>query len=124
VAARGRTGLLYEHASLFTLPPSARSDPDGHWFDGAVEALAFAITSATALLELEAVVIDGALSPPIVRSLCDRTRAALERTMPPDVFTPEVLEGTLGVAAASIGAGMLPLNATFAPDISALLKRG
>ncbi|HEX8605445.1 MAG TPA: ROK family transcriptional regulator [Pseudoduganella sp.] len=92
------------------------------WLDEAARAIALAIVSATCLLDLEGVIIDGSID----RLLLDKLLAAVEKSLDyyswEGVFRPIALAGTIGADARGIGAALLPLYANFAPDRDLFLK--
>lgn len=137
-ASETATDYLLHHASLYTLEQALGcSFKDGHtladaisaqpeiaaaWVADAANALAFAIVGANSLLDLQAVVIDGDLPSPIIADIISQIREQVSREAPPDFFTPDLLPGTKGVVAAAVGAGLLPMYATFSPNLGTLLK--
>ncbi len=92
------------------------------WVDLAAEGLAGAILSAAALLELEAVLIDGWMSPSIRALVTQRTREALARMDMSGVEMPHVREGTIGAQARSLGAAAIPLSQRYLIDQNAAAR--
>lgn len=92
------------------------------WLDDAARAIAFSISSAACLLDLDSVIIDGSCD----RSLLDKLLAEVETSLDyyswEGVSRPSVLEGTIGSDARAIGGAMLPLYANFSPDRDLFLK--
>jgi predicted NBD/HSP70 family sugar kinase len=93
------------------------------WLALAASALAQAIVSATAFLDLEAVVVDGAASPALVQALIAQAGEALaayswEGLMAP----PTLVAGSIGSDARALGGALLPLHAAFAPEHDLFLK--
>lgn len=92
------------------------------WLDDAACAIALAINSATCLLDLDGVIIDGSID----RKLLDRLMAAVEIALDyyswEGIARPVVLAGTIGSDARAIGGALLPLYANFAPDRDLFLK--
>lgn len=92
------------------------------WLDDAARAIALSINSATCLLDLEGVIIDGSFD----RSLLERLLAEVERALEcyswEGVTRPQVLGGTVGSDARAVGGAFLPLYAHFAPDRDLFLK--
>lgn len=121
ICAGGQSDYLIHHASLYALDQAAEADA---WTSRCVEALAFAVTSANSLLDLEAVIIDGPLSPLRLDKIAEGLRSHFSTDAPPDFFAPEIRKGTLGGVAAAVGAGLLPLHASFTPDLASLFKKG
>lgn len=98
--------------SGWLVPP----DVEAAWIAESAEALAFAALSATALLDIPVVVIDGAVPPATRRALADATRAALERLPAAGIDRPRIVEGSLARSARILGAAALPLAHFFEPD--------
>ena len=89
------------------------------WLNEATEGLASAILSATTLLELEAVLIDGWMPPAIRAEITARTTAALQRLDLSGITPPVVREGTVGAQARSLGAAAIPLSQRYLLDQNA-----
>ena len=89
------------------------------WLDGAAEGLASAILSASSLLELEAVLIDGWMPVAVRAEITRRTQAALERMDMAGVAPPMIREGTVGAHARSLGAAAIPLSQRYLLDQNA-----
>lgn len=93
------------------------------WLQDAARALAQAIVAGTAFLDLEAVVIDGAVAPSLMEALRELTGQALAAynweglTAPPRLVT-----GSIGSDARALGGALLPLHAAFAPEHDLFLK--
>jgi predicted NBD/HSP70 family sugar kinase len=92
------------------------------WLDTACPAIAGAIINATALLDLEAVVIDGELDRQLVREIIRRTERVLDGFEWEGMVRPQLLEGTIGADARAMGGAILPLYAHFAPVHELFLK--
>jgi predicted NBD/HSP70 family sugar kinase len=92
------------------------------WLDTACPAIASALTNAAALLDLEAVVIDGELDRQLVREIIRRTGGVLDRFEWQGMVRPQLLEGTIGADARAMGGAILPLYAHFAPVHELFLK--
>lgn len=92
------------------------------WIEDCADALAQAIVGTVAVIDVDAIVVDGILPPAIlartVRAVSDRFRAIV----PEGLVAPRIVAGTIGPRAAAIGAAILPLYAMFAPDSAALVK--
>ena len=124
VCAAGKSDYLVHHASLYALDQAVCDEERAAWTLRCVEALAFAVTSANSLLDLEAVIIDGAILPACLDDIAAGLRRHFSTDAPPDFFAPEIRKGTLGNLAAAVGAGLLPLHASFTPDLASLFKKG
>ncbi|MEP9402105.1 ROK family transcriptional regulator [Sphingomonas silueang] len=123
VVADGRRDSLIHHASLYDRDRATTPEALDAWRARCAEALAFAITGANSLLDLEAVILDGALDAAELARIAESVALNLTNDAPPDFFTPELRAGSLGAHAAAIGAGLLPLHAQYSPDLGSLFKR-
>ena len=93
------------------------------WLEQSASALAMTVTSAAALLDLDAVVLDGALAPPLMQALLERTRAGLADYAFDGMYQPQLLMGQIGSYARALGGALLPLHSQFFPDKNIFLKR-
>ena len=124
VMADGRRDSLIHHASLYDRDRATTAADLEGWRRRCTEALAFAISGANSLLDLEAVILDGSLAAAELADIAAAVGQRLADHAPPDFFAPELRIGTLGRQAAAMGAGLLPLHAQYSPDLSSLFKRG
>lgn len=92
------------------------------WLGSASLALAHAIVSSTAVLDLADVVMDGFMSRALLEALLAQTRAALARSNWEGLWPPQLHGGRAGAQACALGGAMLPLHANFAPDHDVFLK--
>ncbi len=92
------------------------------WLGSASLALAHAIVSSTAMLDLADVVMDGSMSRALLQALLDQTRAALAQCNWEGLWPPQLHGGRVGAQACALGGAMLPLHANFAPDHDVFLK--
>lgn len=92
------------------------------WLDSACPAIANALTNAAALLDLDAVVIDGEFDRQLVREIIRRTERVLDRFEWEGMVRPQLLEGAIGADARAMGGAILPLYAHFAPVHELFLK--
>lgn len=92
------------------------------WLDDAARAIALAINSATCLLDLDGVIIDGSIDRKLLDKLMVEVEKALDYYSWEGITRPEVLAGTVGSDARAIGGALLPLYANFAPDRDLFLK--
>jgi predicted NBD/HSP70 family sugar kinase len=96
--------------------------PLADWIDEASQSLAFALTAAIAVVDFQAVVIDGAF-PSIVRArLVDRVREKALAFDHQGLSPISIAEGSIGSGARAIGGACLPLLANFARDREVLFK--
>ena len=89
------------------------------WMDGAARGLAHAILSAAALIELEAVLIDGWMPTEIRAELTARTHDALHRLDLAGIDAPAIRQGTVGANARVLGAAAIPLSQRYLIDQNA-----
>lgn len=94
------------------------------WLGSASRALAHAIVSSTAVLDLADVVMDGSMSRALLDALLVQTRAALAQCNWEGLWAPQLHGGRAGAQACALGGAMLPLHANFAPDHDVFLKAG
>ena len=92
------------------------------WIDAAAEGLASAILSASTLMELEAVIIDGWMPPAIRAEITRRTEAAFHRLDLAGIDPPQIRQGTVGAQARSLGAAAIPLSQRYLIDQNAALR--
>ncbi len=139
----GRTGRLMAVASMWPLArameeagvasdplwerPEGWDVPDAvlaEWLASASTGLATAILSSAALLELDAVVIDGWMPAAVRAAIVAQTRAALHGLDLAGITPPQILEGSVGPEARALGAAMVPLAARYLLDPEAVLVGG
>lgn len=92
------------------------------WTEQAGAAIAMAVTSATCLLDLEGVIIDGSCTRALLEQLMAAVARSLEHYNWEGVERPQVLAGMIGSDARALGGALLPLYASFAPDRDVFLK--
>jgi predicted NBD/HSP70 family sugar kinase len=93
------------------------------WLVQASRALAMTITSATALLDLDAAVIDGSLGPSLIEALLAATREQLQHCDMQGLQPPAIMAGQVGAHARAIGGSLLPLHSQFFPVKDTILKQ-
>ncbi|PZO76036.1 MAG: sugar kinase [Mesorhizobium amorphae] len=110
LAARGRDG-----AELWSSPEtwSDLGESLDEWVEISASALAYAITSASAVIDFQAAVIDGWMPRPVRARLVDAVREALGTVDAEGLALPDVFEGTVGIHARAMGAASLPLADRF-----------
>jgi predicted NBD/HSP70 family sugar kinase len=94
------------------------------WLDAACPALATAIATAAALVDVDAIVIDGELDRQLLREVLSRTNTALDAFDWQGMLRPRLVEGEIGADARAMGGAILPLYAHFAPRHVLFLKSG
>jgi predicted NBD/HSP70 family sugar kinase len=117
--AAGRRG-----ADIWLAPDawSGFGDPLEAWIMEAAEALAQAIAALLAVIDFEAIIIDGAFPAEIRRRLVARTNEHWARMDRQGLTDTVVVEGSIGHDARAIGGAALPLLAAFARDHDVLFK--
>ncbi|WP_250208010.1 ROK family transcriptional regulator [Curvibacter sp. CHRR-16] len=132
---------MLEHASLWDLEQRLRAaglDPHAAyderalqapfnaitqvWLEQAANSLALCVVNGTAFLDVDAVVLDGAFSRPMLQALLAQTRSALQRYHWEGLWPVELVAGSVGSEAHALGGALLPLHANFAPDRDLFLK--
>jgi predicted NBD/HSP70 family sugar kinase len=93
------------------------------WLREASQALAMTIVSATALVDLDAAVIDGSLDPALIRALITATHGELANYKHEGLHAPTVMQGLAGAHARALGGALLPLHASFFPLKDIFLKQ-
>jgi len=138
---RGPAPQLLSVASLHTLEQAWRqaglTDPgfDGPeplqapwrdvtraWLAQAAAAIAHAINGAVCLLDLDGVIVDGAIHRSLLDELIVAIEAAMRRSNWEGVNAPQLLAGVVGPDAGALGGALLPLHANFAPDRDLFIK--
>ena len=97
-------------------------EPLEAWITEAAEALAQAIAALLAVIDFEAIVIDGAFPADVRRRLVERTNKQWAHMDRQGLSDAVVVEGSIGRDARAIGGAALPLLATFARDYDVLFK--
>lgn len=115
-AAGASADHLWEQHVEWRLPDALVAD----WIEGAAQGLAYATLSAAALVELEAVMIDGWMPTDIRAEITRRTEAALLRLDLSGVEPPQVRQGTVGAEARALGAAAIPLAQRYLIDPNAM----
>ncbi|GAB4214011.1 MAG: ROK family transcriptional regulator [Rhodoferax sp.] len=92
------------------------------WLAHAAQALALAVVSGTAFLDIDAVLIDGTLAPAVLAQLIEQTRAALTRYNWEGLWSVQLSAGLVGPDARALGGALMPLHDNFAPDQDLFLK--
>ncbi|WP_434614517.1 ROK family transcriptional regulator [Tabrizicola sp. M-4] len=114
-AAGESSDHLWEQHLEWRVSPGILDD----WIQHAAEGLAYATLSAAALVELEAVMIDGWMPAHVRAEITRRTEAALNRLDLSGVEPPQVREGTVGAEARALGAAAIPLAQRYLIDPAA-----
>lgn len=83
------------------------------WIDAAAAALAYAIVSASSVIDFEAAVIDGWMPASVRARLVSGVAKALGKVDAEGLKLPAVREGTVGIHARALGGASLPLSERF-----------
>jgi predicted NBD/HSP70 family sugar kinase len=95
----------------------------GPWIAEASQALAMTVASSAALLDLDAVVIDGSLGAPLMTALMAATQDSLASYRFDGMYQPPLLPGQVGAHARALGGALLPMHSQFFPDKDIFLKQ-
>jgi predicted NBD/HSP70 family sugar kinase len=139
----GKFEVLLHRASIYTLVhhlrtngfqitrvrdldpmPEAARTLVSEWQDDCADALAQAIIGSIAVVDLEAVVIDGLLPYPILIDTAERVRHCFAEMLPPGLIPPVITAGKLGARGSALGASLMPIYSMFGPDTGVLMKKG
>ena len=118
--AAGRNPLLIHQDGIMD---AAHAEFTAPWIAQASQALAMTVASAAALLDLDAVVMDGSLGAPLMTALMAATQEALARYRFDGMHQPQLLAGEVGAHARALGGALLPLHSQFFPDKDIFLKQ-
>jgi predicted NBD/HSP70 family sugar kinase len=92
------------------------------WIDQAGRALAHAAIAAAALIDLDGVIIDGALPPTVRARLVEAVKTHYLRLDNRGLASFSIVEGTIGLDARAMGGAALSLINAFGADRDVLLK--
>jgi predicted NBD/HSP70 family sugar kinase len=92
------------------------------WLEEACPALAMTVAAAAALLDLDAVVVDGSLHRRLIDEILSRTGSVLDGYDWEGIARPPLIGGSIGADARAMGGAILPLYAHFAPNRELFLK--
>ena len=93
-----------------------------NWINDAAPGIAMAALSATALVELDALIIDGAFPEWVKAELTTAIEEASDALNWEGIERPILVEGTCGFHARALGGAALPLLSQFAADHQSLMK--
>jgi predicted NBD/HSP70 family sugar kinase len=105
------------------MPAQARRFVE-EWQDDCADALAQAIIGSIAVVDVEAIVIDGLLPSPLLLDTVNRVRGCFTQMLPPGLIAPKITAGNLGARGSALGASIMPIYAQFGPDTGVLMKKG
>lgn len=115
-------GFNISRASQIDQLPEDASRFVEEWQDDCADALAQALIGVLAVVDIDAIVIDGILPADIQKVTVDRVRRRFHDIVPNGLVVPNILAGTLGRRAFALGAALGPMNSLFAPDKKVLTK--
>lgn len=92
------------------------------WLDQAADAIARASLATCAVIDFEAVLIDGALPDSIRAALVERTRAALSNLDARGLIPPHIECGAIGPNARAIGAASGPIISQYLLDTNSVFN--
>ena len=115
----GHPGAAAHDERALSSPMAAHTQA---WLKDACPALALTITSATALLDLDAVVVDGSMHRSLIDQVIAQTTDVLDSYSWEGLTRPQLLAGSIGADARAMGGALLPLYAHFAPNRELFLK--
>ena len=142
VAAGGRAPQLMNVASIYVLErelirrgrraevlwqsPDDWGDDLGsaldQWIEQVAEHLAHAIVASVAVVDVETVVIDGAVPDAVRSCIIEATNAALTTVNRQGLSAFSLVAGSLGTSARALGGAAIPLLANFTQDREVLFK--
>jgi predicted NBD/HSP70 family sugar kinase len=85
------------------------------WIDDCKKALAQFIVGVWSLIDIEAIILDGALPKTVLQKILDSTNAQIQEYQIDGIISSELKLGELGPMAQSIGAGCLPVLRLLGP---------
>ena len=74
------------------------------------------------MIDCDGVIIDGSLSPDLIRTLALRIDSQLDDMNLVGLIRPMIVPGSIDADARALGGAILPLYSTFAPDRDVLLN--
>jgi predicted NBD/HSP70 family sugar kinase len=92
------------------------------WIGELAEAVAYAIVSAVAVIDVETVIVDGAFPRSVRWRIVESIRAAIARVAQQGLSHFSIIEGSIGNAARAMGGASLPLLANFTQDREVLFR--
>ncbi|MEY2859619.1 MAG: putative fructokinase [Pseudomonadota bacterium] len=92
------------------------------WLAQAGKALSMTAVSAAALMDLNAVIIDGSLGRSLVEALIRATRERIGQYNLDGLQAPTIMSGQVGAHARALGGSLLPLHTQFFPIKDIFLK--
>ncbi|WP_058248609.1 ROK family transcriptional regulator [Tropicibacter naphthalenivorans] len=119
-AATGDNDAVSEDSRAWNVPDHIL-DP---WIMGTAQGLTYAIASATSVIDVECVILDGSIPQDVRARIVEITQRQLRSLTIPGLELPYIREGSVGPDARAFGAASLPLADRFMVDRAALLSAG
>lgn len=107
--------IIWDQAHDWPVPPDIRNS----WIMSAAAGIAHAALSVTAVVEIKAMIVDGWLPLDWRADLTSAVRAELQRLDFSGIDQPDILEGTIGDQARTLGAASIPLSHRFLAPLGA-----
>ncbi|TCM44693.1 putative NBD/HSP70 family sugar kinase [Rhizobium sp. PP-F2F-G48] len=108
---------------LEPMPAEARKHVS-EWQDDCADALAQALIGSIAVVDVEAIVIDGLLPSTLLMETVAKVRQCFSDMLPPGLLAPTIAAGAFGARGSALGASILPIFSMFGPDTGVLMKKG
>ncbi len=109
--------LWHEHIEWVDFGP-----PLEEWIQSSAHSLAHAIISASAVIDFEAVIVDGNFPTWVRKRMVEATNTAMAHVNTRGIAPPTVIEGRVGNHARAIGGASLPLFSRYLLDLNMLFK--
>lgn len=111
-------GFTFDDAESFQKVFALEPERVGRWIGDCVEALECALYAFQALVDVPTLIIDCEdADSALIERVIDGLSARLSSRDYPGITMPQVRRGSLGSAAASMGAATVPLDATLSPKL-------
>ena len=122
---RSLSSAGHDAADMYQFSPNENAEGIFEdWMHRAVPALSQAIVSASSVIDIEEVVIDGLLCPKWRERIVDSVSRECSKYNHAGLSPFEVAVGSTGPAARVMGAALMPLIRRYSPDTDLLVKTG
>ena len=119
LAAAGLDAHLGAQAEIMSADHAVWVQP---WLQEAASGLAMSTVSAAALMDVDAVVMDGSIHPDLLAALMQHTETHMDSYRWEGLRRPALLRGRVGAHARALGGALLPLHAQYFPSQDVFLK--
>lgn len=109
----GRMGIPHDRLWAAPLDWSGFEEPVADWIADTARHLARSALTVCAVIDFEAIVIDGAFPADVKERLVERTRTELGNLASRGIIRPRIEEGLVGPSARALGASSAPILARF-----------